>query len=107
MRNWLITGMLLLLVSALPAAEWYDPGDWLDDDEESIKNDWWVSGFNGADGLSDGSYNIYGYDTGTLAEAGQGWGYGYDYNTVDWYEYDDAFTEWYEDTGGGWFFGIM
>ncbi len=103
MKHYLITGMLLLASAALFAGEWYDPGDWFDEEEAQIKNDWWVSGFNGADS----SFNIYGYDAGVGAEAFQGWGYGYDYNTVDWYEYNDPFTEWYEDSGGGWFFGIL
>lgn len=97
MKHGLITAALLVMLSVPigQAADWYDPEGWLDDDETAVQFEWWSDGVPQADGRT-GDYNIYGFDSGLARRPDQAWGYGYDYSTVDWYDDDDPFTEWYQ-----------
>ena len=105
MRHCLIAVMLLLMLSAPAgrAAEWYDPDDWFDEDKAAARFEWWPNGVQMEDGSPDGRYDIDGYDADRSPLMEQDWGYGYDYNTVDWHEYNDPFTRWYQRNNGGWY----
>lgn len=108
MKKWVATAMFLVVVSGwtVLANDWYDPADWFDEDESQLQNDWWTNGAVAQEGLYNGQqedYNIYGYVSGMTGNLDDGWGYGYDYNTLDWYEYDDSFSKWYEDDNDPWF----
>lgn len=99
-RTCIAAACLLMTVSYLSsyAADWYDPEGWLDRDEAVIQNEWWSDGL-AENGVGGPDYMIYGYDS---PATDREWGYGYDYNTVDWYEFEDPFTKWYEKNSEGW-----